>query len=40
MHDDITAVLAEIEEWEDLQDHLKLTYGTKKIQKATIGCGH
>ena len=30
MHDDITAELAEVEEWEDLQDHLELTYGTKK----------
>ena len=30
MHDDITAELAEVEEREDLQDHLELTYGTKK----------
>jgi hypothetical protein len=34
VHDDITAELAEVEEWEDLQDHLELTYGTKKNSRS------
>ena len=30
MQDDITAELAEVEDWEELEDHLELNYGTKK----------